>query len=139
MLKFNNRHTRKSCETCLKLTLKIPERGQKRRSGALWLSFNICVSHFFLLFLLLTLSKQMLARLELFKRKKSYCEITLWPAVWGYVPWNKCSEKFRKCHRKTTVSESLFNKTADPQQIFYRRLREQLARTFNGIWSSKKI
>ena len=34
--------------------------------------------------------------------------------------------------------ESLFNKAAGPQQIFYRRQFQQLARTFNGIWSSKK-
>ena len=36
------------------------------------------------------------------------------------------------------MPESLFNKAAGPQQIFYRRLLQQLALTFNSIWSSKK-
>ena len=36
------------------------------------------------------------------------------------------------------MPESLFNKAAGPQQIFYRRLLQQLAGTFNSIWSSKK-
>ena len=33
---------------------------------------------------------------------------------------------------------SLFNKAASPQQFFYRRLFQHLARTFNGISSKKK-
>ena len=49
-----------------------------------------------------------------------------------------CSEKICKNYRKTTVQESLFNKAVGPQQIFYKILLQQLARTFNGIWSSKK-
>ena len=56
----------------------------------------------------------------------------------GCVLENKRSEKFRKTYRKTTVMESLFNKAAGPQQIFYRRLVQQLAQTFNGIWSRTK-
>ena len=46
--------------------------------------------------------------------------------------------KCRKNYRKTSVLESLFNKAAGPQQLFYRRLLQQLDRTFNGIWSNKK-
>ena len=51
---------------------------------------------------------------------------------------NWCSEKFPKNYRKKTAPESLFNKAAGPQQIFNRRLPQQLARTFNGIWSRVK-
>ena len=47
-------------------------------------------------------------------------------------------KNFTNNYRKKTVPESLFNKFPGPQQIFYRRLLQQLARTFNGIWSSKK-
>ena len=47
-------------------------------------------------------------------------------------------KKFRKNYRKTTAPESVFNKVTGPQQMFFRRLLQQLARTFNGIRSSKK-
>ena len=46
LLKVNNRNTRKRCEICSKLTMKTPERRH-------W--------HLFLVFLLLTLNKYMLA------------------------------------------------------------------------------
>ena len=45
----------------------------------------------------------------------------------------------QKNYRKTTEAESLFNKAAGPQQIFYSRLLQQLAQNFNGIWSCIKI
>ena len=51
---------------------------------------------------------------------------------------NWCSEKFHKNYRKKTAPESLFNKAAVPQQIFNWRLPQQLARTFNSIWSREK-
>ena len=73
-----------------------------------------------------------------YSKEKSNCEITWGAGVQGCVPWNRCSERFRKNYRKTTALESLFNKAAVPRQIFYRRLRQRLARTLNGIWSSKK-
>ena len=34
LFKFNNGNTRKSCETCPKVPLKIPEQSQWCRSGA---------------------------------------------------------------------------------------------------------
>ena len=43
----------------LKLTIKTPERHQRRRSGVFIVNFEN-ISHFFLVFLLLTLNKQML-------------------------------------------------------------------------------
>ena len=33
LLKVNNRNTRTRCETCSKLTIKTPERRQRRRFG----------------------------------------------------------------------------------------------------------
>ena len=56
MFKFNNRNTRTRCEICLKLTIKTPERRQWRRSGVFIVNFER-ISHLFLVFLLLTLSK----------------------------------------------------------------------------------
>ena len=53
LFKFNNRNTRKSCEICLNLTIKTPER---RRSGGFIVNFEY-ISHPFLVVLLLNLNK----------------------------------------------------------------------------------
>ena len=58
LFKVNNKNTRKWCEICSKLTIKRPER--RRRSGLFIVNFEH-ISHLFLVFLLLTLKKQMLA------------------------------------------------------------------------------
>ena len=58
--KSNNRNTRKRCKTSLKLRTKTPQRRQWRRSGVFIVNFEH-ISHLLLLFLLLTLIKQMLA------------------------------------------------------------------------------
>ena len=55
MFKVNNRN-RTRCELCLKLTIKIPERRHWRPSGVCIVNFEH-VSHFFLMFPLLTLNK----------------------------------------------------------------------------------
>ena len=60
MFKVNSRNTRTRCEICSKLLIKIPERRQWCRSGAFIVNFKH-VSHLVLVFLLLTLSKCMLA------------------------------------------------------------------------------
>ena len=62
MFKVNSRNTRTRCETCLKLTIKIPERCQWRRSGIFIVNFEH-ISHLVLEFLLLTLSRQMPAEM----------------------------------------------------------------------------
>ena len=53
--KVNNRNTRTRCETCSKLTIKIPERRQWRRSGIFIVNFEH-ILHLVLVFLLLTLN-----------------------------------------------------------------------------------
>ena len=83
----------------------------------------------FLVFLLLTLGKQILARLKLFKRKN---------VLRSNSRSNRRSEIFYKNYRKTTAPQSIFDKAAGLQQFFYRRLLQQLARTFSVIWLSKK-
>ena len=62
LFKVNNRNSWKRCEIqiCLKLTIKTPEQRQWRRSGVFIVNFED-ISHLFLVFLLLTLSKYMLA------------------------------------------------------------------------------
>ena len=55
LLKVNNRITRSRCKICSKLTIKAPERRQWRRSGVVIVSFEH-ISHFVLVFLLLTLN-----------------------------------------------------------------------------------
>ena len=52
LLKVNNRNTREKCEICSKLTIKIPEQRQWRRSGIFIVNFEH-ISHLFLVFLLL--------------------------------------------------------------------------------------
>ena len=55
LLKVNNRNTRTRCEICSKLTIKTPERRNWRRSGVFIVNFEH-ISHFLLVFLLLTLN-----------------------------------------------------------------------------------
>ena len=56
MFKVNNENTRTSCEICLKLTIKTPERHHWRRSGVFIVDFEH-ISHLVLVFLLSTLSR----------------------------------------------------------------------------------
>ena len=56
MFNVNNRDTRTRCEICSKLTTKTPERRQWRRSSVFIVNFEH-ISHFVLVFLLLTLNK----------------------------------------------------------------------------------
>ena len=52
----NNRNTRKRCAVCSKLTIMTPEQRHWRRSGVFIINFEH-ISHLFLVFLLLTLSR----------------------------------------------------------------------------------
>ena len=60
LLKVNNRNTRKRYELCSKLIIKTSQRRNWCRSGVFIINFEHFYT-FFLVFLLLTLSKQMLA------------------------------------------------------------------------------
>ena len=55
LLKVNNRNTKTRCEICSKLTIKIAEARQWRRSGILIIKFKH-ISHLVLVFQLLTLN-----------------------------------------------------------------------------------
>ena len=55
LLKVNSRSTRTRCEICSKLTIKIPEQCQWRRSDVFMITFEH-ISHLVLVFLLLTLN-----------------------------------------------------------------------------------
>ena len=55
LLKVNNRNTKKRREICSKLTIKTPERRQRRRSGHFIVNFE-SILYFVLVFLLLTLN-----------------------------------------------------------------------------------
>ena len=79
----------------------------------------------------------MLAGLKLSKIKKATMKQLQKLASEGILE-NRCSEKFQKNYRKTTALESLFNKSAGLQQMFYRRTFEQLTQIFNYIWSTKR-
>ena len=58
MFKVNIRNTRARCEICSKLTIKTPERCHWRRSGVFIVNLEH-ISHLVLVFLLITLSRQM--------------------------------------------------------------------------------
>ena len=60
LFKVNNKNTRKMCKVRSKLTIKTPERGHWRCSGVFIVNFER-ISHFFLVFTLLTLNEQKLA------------------------------------------------------------------------------
>ena len=63
MFKVNNRNTKTRCEICSKLTTKTPERRQWRRSGVFIVNLER-ISQLVLVFLLLTLNRQMSAGFE---------------------------------------------------------------------------
>ena len=56
LFKVNNINTRRRCEICSKLIIKVPERYHWRRSGALIVNFEH-ISHLVLMFLLLILNR----------------------------------------------------------------------------------
>ena len=58
MFKVNDKSTRTRCEICSKLTIKTTERRHWRHSGVFIVNFEH-ISHLVLVFLFLTLSKQM--------------------------------------------------------------------------------
>ena len=58
--KINNRNTRKKCEICSKLTIKMPEQHYWWRSGVFIVNFEY-ISQLFLVFPSLTLSKYLFA------------------------------------------------------------------------------
>ena len=60
LVKVNSRNTRKKYEKCPKLTIKTPERRHWGHSGVFIVNAEH-ISHLFLVFLLLTLNKKMLA------------------------------------------------------------------------------
>ena len=64
LFKVENKNTRKRCEKCIELTIKIPERRQLHLSGVFIVNSEH-ISHLFLLFALLTLNKKMLAGIPL--------------------------------------------------------------------------
>ena len=61
LLTVNNRSTTTSCEICSKLTTKTPERRHWRRFGVFIVNFEY-ISQLVLVFLLLTLNRQIPAR-----------------------------------------------------------------------------
>ena len=60
MFRVNSRNIRTRCKICSKLTIKIPERCHWHRSGIFIVNFEH-ISHLVIVFLLLTLSRLMLA------------------------------------------------------------------------------
>ena len=64
MLKANKSNTRTRCEICSMLTIKTPEPSQWRRASVFIVDFEH-ISHLILVYLLLTLSRQMPAENEL--------------------------------------------------------------------------
>ena len=64
LLKVNNRNTRTRHEICSKLAIKTPERRHWRRSSVFVVHFRL-ILHLALVFLLLTLSRQMPAGLNM--------------------------------------------------------------------------
>ena len=61
LFKVSNRNTRKKCKIYSKLTIKTSERRKWRRSGVFTVNFEHIISQLFLVLLLLTLNKSMLA------------------------------------------------------------------------------
>ena len=91
LFKVNNRNTRKKCATCSKLSIKTPEQRQWRRSKVFIVSFEH-IWHFFLVLLLLPLSKYMLAGTSLvFPGLFPFCEFfcfLLFPKWYHFIQVN---------------------------------------------------
>ena len=81
LLKFNNKNSRKMCEIFWKLTIKTTERRQWRCSGVFIVNLKY-ILHLFVMFLLLTLNKQILAEYNVnsfYLAHSSKCYISLPP------------------------------------------------------------
>ena len=81
LFKVNNTN-RKRCEICSKLTIKTPERRQWRHSGVFIVNFEH-ISPLFLVFLLLTLNKRMLAGLY-----ECFCKMQKNNGIENYVTFS---------------------------------------------------
>ena len=71
MFKVKNINTRTKCEIYSNLTIKTPERRHYRRSGVFNVNFEH-ISHLALVFLLLTLSREMLNRKRQIPKYKTF-------------------------------------------------------------------
>ena len=91
LFKVNNRNTRKKYATCSKLSIKTPEQRQWRRSKVFIVSFEH-IWHFFLVLLLLPLSRYMLAGTSLvFPGLFPFCEFfcfLLFPKWYHFIQVN---------------------------------------------------
>ena len=126
----NNRNCRKSCETCSKLTMKTPERLlsippenirkpeifwrfqgdiERSRSSVFIVNFED-ISHLFLVFLLLTFSKQILAGIGLHSVILTFdpfhaAELFLYPLkIWGNLWFSDVFKGIeRTCRIKSVI------------------------------------
>ena len=102
MFKVSNRNTRTRSEICSKLTIKTPEQRHWRRSGVFIVNFEH-ISHLALLFLLLTLSRQMPAGVC---KKIRFCHCWLTITCYSLVP---LSFSFPRILRNFTFLKYILN------------------------------
>ena len=99
MFKVNNRNTRTRCEICSKLTIKTPERRQWRHSDIFVVNFEH-ISHFVVVFLLLTLTRWMSAGYALVKWLSSgiYFNPFMYNVEkWLNIHWKSCVVNITRC------------------------------------------
>ena len=107
MLKVNNRHNRKRREKHSKLTIKTPERRQWSCSGVFINNF-VHILHLFLVFLLLTLNKEMSVGTVILLVNYHIMWIeNFWPLVLIIRCWHICFPvgtcQFPKSTQKTII------------------------------------
>ena len=106
LFKVNNRNARKMCEICSTLAIKTPEQRHWHCSSVFSVNFEH-ISHLFLVFLLFTLNKSMLAgKLELHTK---FCNFSLFliPAKYKGQKSPACRLKpgqIRKNYKTRTTS-----------------------------------
>ena len=84
MFKVNNRSTNKRCELCSKLTINTPQQHHWRQSSVFIVNFEH-ISQLFLVFLSLTLNKQMLGGQVLYR----ITDLKTFVKFAGKHPWRR--------------------------------------------------
>ena len=96
-----NWNTRKRCEISSMLTTKTPEQRQWSRSGVFIVNLEH-ISYVFLLFLLLTLNKQLLAGIRCLRRLVNF--LLMYSSEWRSAGMKSC---FSKCLPQKNKENSL--------------------------------
>ena len=141
LLKVSNRSTRARCEICSKLTIKIPERRQWRRSGIFIVNFEH-ISHLVPAFLLFTLNMQLTAGKALLTSSLCLtCISSLWhQQLRKQIPLTRLKIYNENCNYWACTAEGTTTMAIETNKVSYygHTIWEQKELLEAHIWCWKK-